>query len=242
MSRYYPGIGESREATKVGLTKRFRAWLVDRMVGLFSGLLTRGMGYQHAWGSPTWEIQSKVGDSSVFVFPYIVIGGEDAMKLDVVASSGLKTRVAFVLMLDFHNEYDRDANDYEENLVLTLVETVAAALDADINYLEDMDTPTRVSSSIEEFRRKRLPPWEDGSEPLHVPRLIVMASNGVTVGIMVLEGWFNIGGPWPYHDSYTYATYVKDEAARQRVVEAVKEMCQRLAITEPELLPLGASN
>ncbi len=172
------------------------------------------------------------------VFPYVVTGGRDAMRLDIVSSSGLETRVAFVLMLGDHSEFDRDVHRAEENLVLDLVQTVATALDADITRLEDLGTPTRVSSSIEEFRQNRLPPWEDGPGPLHVPALVTMASNGTLAGIIVCEGWFNVGGPWPYHDSYTYATYLRDEAARQRVLSAVAGMCNRLAISEPELVSL----
>lgn len=161
------------------------------------------------------------------------------MKLDVVASSGLNIRIAFVLMLGGHNEYDRDVNQAEEDLVLKLVETVAVALNADVNYVGDFGTPMRVSASIEEFRQNRLPPWEDGSERFHVPSVAAISSNGTTLGIMACEGWFISGGPWPYHDSYTYATYVKDEAARQRALAAVMTMCQHLAITEPQLVSLG---
>ena len=59
----------------------------------------------------------------------------------------------------------------------------------------------------------------DGREP---PQLILARDQGKIVLCISTEDWARLGGPWPYHDSYTYSIFSKEEVA-ERVMAFLAE-------------------
>lgn len=177
------------------------------------------------------------------MFPYIVIDDRSTGELDADVPTELMARIAFVLMIglqdgDIPSRRDRYA---EERLVLAVVDAVAIAIGADAMRIEDFRDSPIATSSLDDFQRSRIPPQSDGSEDIHVPSRVLFTHKGVNLGLMVCEGWFNIGGPWPWHDSYTYATCVRDSVVRDKVFSEITGMCSRSGIPQPERVVMDDS-
>jgi len=54
------------------------------------------------------------------------------------------------------------------------------------------------------------------------PALLLVRANGTLVLCIETEYWTQAGGPWPYHDSYTYAIWSNDDVCA-RVIRFLRE-------------------
>ncbi|MBI3677871.1 MAG: hypothetical protein HY243_14780 [Proteobacteria bacterium] len=52
----------------------------------------------------------------------------------------------------------------------------------------------------------------------HPPAQILVRDNQTLVLLIQTENWNRVGGPWPYHDSYTYALF-SNEDLTERVMQ-----------------------
>lgn len=112
---------------------------------------------------------------------------------------GLRHRFAVVL-----NTYRRDKADmyFDSSLYLLLVRTVCQAIGYDcvtIRMIEGVrfhsfDDLARQYADLEELEQKP-------------PARIDMYKSGQLVGVVETELWAMVGGPSPYHDSYTLSFY-----------------------------------
>ncbi len=129
--------------------------------------------------------------------------------------AGLRHRFAVVL-----DTYRRDKVDmyFDSDLYLRLVPALCQA----IGY-EGVD--------IRMTDRSRLTSFDDvahhyaGREEIEQepPERIQLGRRGQTVGIVATEFWTMVGGPFPYHDSYTLSFYTEQDrsAELRRVSETV---------------------
>lgn len=173
------------------------------------------------------------------MFPYIVIGGEgvlEAEDLQHLSKNRLSQRIAFVLSIGMGDEFDAAVYAKEEGLVVGIIEILKLTLDADEIKIEDMQEITGAYSSIAEFMQNRPACDTDGWQDIHVPYRIHLCRDSRTVGFAKCENWFNVGGPWPYHDSYTYSLYVESSEIVDRIVSAISDYCGNNKISEPKIL------
>ena len=54
------------------------------------------------------------------------------------------------------------------------------------------------------------------------PHQVIFKSGENTVAVMITEYWTDIGGMQPYHDSYTFSLYTKDDYSDEMLVIADK--------------------
>jgi hypothetical protein len=54
------------------------------------------------------------------------------------------------------------------------------------------------------------------------PAFLLVRANGTLSLCIETEFWTNVGGPWPYHDSYTYAIWSSDDVSA-RVIRFLRE-------------------
>jgi hypothetical protein len=56
----------------------------------------------------------------------------------------------------------------------------------------------------------------------HPPASLLVHANGTLLLCIETEYWMRVGGPWPYHDSYTYAIWSNDDVS-VRVIRFLRE-------------------
>lgn len=56
----------------------------------------------------------------------------------------------------------------------------------------------------------------------HPPASLLVRANGTLLLYIETEYWTCVGGPWPYHDSYTYAIWSNDDVSA-RVIRFLRE-------------------
>ena len=140
------------------------------------------------------------------------------------AEAGLHSKIAVVL-----STYRSDSPDMviDHELWLACLATVGASVDATGSevFLE----PKR--RFLEQLRRRRRGPavgsLEDYATRIRADPsvddwdVIVWKREATVVAAATCERWYLVGGPAPYHDSYTTSVFVQD-AAKDRVVDALR--------------------
>ena len=153
---------------------------------------------------------------------------------DHVTSAGLDRRLAVV-----QDSYVRGATDmvFDEPLWRCLVDFVRGSDDhAAVSVSQDgrviRNSPDGTELDIEAFLEMWNAQAEDDWNP---PAVVVSRREGRIVLCMVREHWNRVGGPMPYHDSYTFSIFSdrdlsqeiprfltsRNDAGRRRLAEQV---------------------
>lgn len=127
--------------------------------------------------------------------------------------SGLRHRFAVVL-----DTYRRDKADmyFDTSLFLHLVPTLCQTIGFDSVAIRI--TEGNCLHSFDDLARH----YDGLEEPEHEPPdRIDLLRSGVLVGVVETEFWTMVGGPFPYHDSYTLSLYTERDRSSdlQRVSE-----------------------
>jgi hypothetical protein len=138
-----------------------------------------------------------------------VAGFEPDMAVPARVRAGALTH-RFAVIQD---SYRSDSTDmyFDEALWLRLIEFAKAfAPGASVAIIEDEST---APCEPEEFLAR----WRAVAADDREPAAIVVRDAGRLLLYIEPEFWTRVGGPSPYHDSYTYALY-SNEAVAQRVM------------------------
>jgi hypothetical protein len=130
---------------------------------------------------------------------------------EIVINEGVVYRLSFVL-----NTYRRNKNYWflDVELFLSLVSKIKQLFDP--CSTEVFMTNKSVLKSIELMKQKMLSESEEYRSP---PRRIIFRNEGdVVCCIIDVEFWVNVGGPMPYHDSYTVSVYTKKDMSEQLIL------------------------
>ena len=161
----------------------------------------------------------------------IVIGyvpGVDRLPKDVRAL-GFDRRVAFVL-----DTFRADKVDmfFDTELYAALLDAVREASRA--NRLSVVSSSGKTLDLPNGYAVVGL--LERNAESMREPLFrVIMNRDGTPVSAVDLEPWAHIGGPRPYHDSYTMAVYSRDDLA-ERLEGAARAVCRRLGAEVTELV------
>src|SRR4051812_20980279 len=119
----------------------------------------------------------------------------DALPADV-ERLGLRRRLA--LVLDTHRPSSPDMV-FDEELYDRFLRIVIDAVKADAILVRDGKQEAKASGA-DELHRLQLARPEEEREPFE---RIVLSRGAVPVAVVGSEPWARVGGPRPYHDSYT---------------------------------------
>ena len=164
-----------------------------------------------------------------------LVRGRDRFEVypELAAGAGLSRRLVVV-----QDSYAEGCGEmfFDEPLWAALVEFIcrhAAKVTAEVTDRKGRFNESPIDAFLEEW--KRTDP-EDRAPPL----AIVGREGGDVRLCMVLEAWFAVGGPGPYHDSYSYSLYTDhDLESELRACLGTAVGCERwtLAMDTIELRP-----
>jgi len=140
---------------------------------------------------------------------------QDNYPPSVAFAGGLVFR--FAVILDTYRP-DKEGTYFDSELFVLVVSKVCHAVNQDTAQIwTDEDKSVR---SFDELSRMYAGTDEDDREP---PLRIELALEGQLVAFIETEFWVNVGGPAPYHDSYTASMYTVDDRSLefQGIVESV---------------------
>jgi hypothetical protein len=134
-------------------------------------------------------------------------------------AGGLRLNRRFAAAIESFRACEVDAV-FDSVLYGALVVGVARALEADSFRVEVGGNGDRRFTNIEALERELVLLSKDDDPPARV----TMYAGGPAVALAEVEPYVNVGGPMPYHDTYTVAFYCGD-ASINRVVDAVRKAC-----------------
>ncbi|MEM9420071.1 MAG: hypothetical protein AAGA25_13610 [Planctomycetota bacterium] len=159
----------------------------------------------------------------------IVIGGKDALKLKKITNSKLSHRIAFVC--DVSDDYDHITT---KRFVLPILKFVYEALGCDDIKIFHEGFESSSHNSFDAYEQAI--PSDIGD--LNVPLWTEFRSETQLAGLIACELWCTMGGPWPYHDSCTFALYVSTAQKAESIIGSLNVICESLHISIPELIKL----
>lgn len=77
--------------------------------------------------------------------------------------------------------------------------------------VEHLKRGSQMEVPLDRFLEHWMTKPEDQRSP---PQALFVRSGGAMTLCMVTDYWCNVGGPMPYHDSYTYSIYTKDSVEK----------------------------
>ena len=152
-----------------------------------------------------------------------------------VRSLGLTRRVAFVL-----SSYRSDKVDlfFDAELNAALLDAAREVCRADrIASMFPSDEILKEFRTATDLMREYEPLPEIERDPLE---RAVLQRGGMVVAAVGSEPWADVGGPMPYHDSYTIPIYSLDDAGAE-LEEAARSTCRRLGAEVTEVVQGSAT-
>ena len=147
---------------------------------------------------------------------------------------GFAVRVALVLdsrrsdKVDIHLDVD---------LYAAMLDVIGQALGSDHMSLRlDSGQTAEAAGALEVKRRLEGCP-ELEREPF--PRILLKRGDRI-VGLVTSEAWARVGGPYPYHDSYTMAVHSSEDIAA-RLESMVRSRCEREGAELTEVVRASAT-
>lgn len=151
----------------------------------------------------------------------------------VVRRAGLLRRLAVIQQTHVQGSADMYFDEALWRALAGYVQTKGDAAGARVT------TERRASLSLDQFFLA----WQAiAADEREAPPLLTARSDGRPVLCMVTEYWAHVGGPAPYHDSYTYALYSNQDLEKEVVtVLATAPGRERWTITPQIHLAKGRS-
>ena len=140
---------------------------------------------------------------------------------DIARRAGFKHRFAIVQDTSVDGSPDMV---FDEALWRSLTGyATATSSRSNLTVVEHLKRGSVVEIPLERFLQQWTALPEDQKSP---PQALIARSGGGLTLCMVTDYWCNVGGPMPYHDSYTYSIYTKDRVDRD-VTEFLKQAPDR---------------
>lgn len=141
---------------------------------------------------------------------------------EIVYDKKLFSRVAIVLSTYRH---DKKYSYFDAELFFELISKIRNLFSS--CQLNIYFTDECFLNSIDSMKERVLSESEEDRNP---PRSIIFRINESVCCVIDLEFWVNVGGPLPYHDSYTIAVYTSNDISEQLIV-ICNDVCNALSAT-----------
>jgi hypothetical protein len=133
---------------------------------------------------------------------------------------GFASRIALVLDAFRSDKVDLH---FDVDLYAALLDVIGQALGSNQMSLRLRSRETVEADGALDVKRR----LEEFPELMRGPvPTILLKRDGLTVGLVESVLWANVGGPHPYHDSYTMAVYSSEDIA-ERLEPMVRSRCER---------------
>jgi hypothetical protein len=156
------------------------------------------------------------------IFPYIVTGKSAWGRVPELAiEKGLNRQLSYVFLLDEERVNKAEAEKLVDSLFTKIEETLNMSI---CQVSGEMSCNT-----LPEF-------WE--SEPgdiVRIPSQTIMVDRKGNTVLIACEYWSNVGGPYPFADSYTFAIYSICDL-KSLLVSAAQEWCLNNGYGCPEIV------
>lgn len=124
---------------------------------------------------------------------------------DVAKNAGLRHRIAVI-----QDTYVASSPDmvFDEALWRALAEFVTTFAASTVFVVEGRTVGRQIEVPLQTFLESWSARAEDEKCP---PHMLIARDGGDVILCMVTDRWCDVGGPQPYHDSYTYSLYANVE-------------------------------